>query len=115
MDNGAVVVDFDDESKRDVIFASEVARHTAKGLRRLAHLAIASGLSVQNAGPTLEVVCILHNGKPLVQWALGRWVTELRLSPLRALALARDTDRAATEVERRAKWFELREPAALVR
>lgn len=121
--DGLIIVDLNDEwsadgcapaEKRDVIFASNIAQHTANALEKLATMCLIPNAKVthHDHGPSLEVFCIIHNQKPLVQWKLGRWVKELILSPARAIALAKETRAAAVEVERRAKWLELREPRA---
>jgi hypothetical protein len=113
---GYVVLDLSDAGRRDVLLASETARHAAHSLERCAARALASGdVSTGDAAPGIEIRCVLDAGKPLVQWVLGRWATSLSLSPARALALAQGTRRAAQEVEERARWWELREPLALMK
>lgn len=111
---GYVVIDTSEESKRDILFAVSSARHGASALETAASRAVATGFTVRDAAPGVDVFCVMDGGKPLVRWSLGRWTQRLYLSPARALALAQDTRAAAAEAERMARWRELREPAALM-
>ena len=119
--NGYVIMDLDDEwsvdgcrhaERRDILFAAAAALHLANGLQMLASSLLAGPLD--DNGPSVEVFCVIDGRKPLVRWKLGRWERQLRLSPLRALALASMTRGAAEAAERRLKWLEERDPATLV-
>lgn len=111
------LVEENDWGKEDLLLAAESARWMAANLERLALEAATATpyLSPTPREPSIKVECIVSSGKPLVRWIFGWRSRELYLTAPHAMSLARLTRLAAECAERKAKWLELREPAALLR
>lgn len=113
------LVEEGDWSREDLLLSADSARWAADGLDRLATRILAqpqpaAGSTDEPRQPSIEVECIISNGKPLVRWVFGWREQVMLLTPAHALALARVTRLAAIDAAARARWIELREPAVLI-
>lgn len=109
-----ICVELGDDHDGDVLMSSEVARHAARSLSRLAIAAIYMPESCERDGPEIAVYCSMRSGRPLVRWVFARKVKMAYLPAPMAIELSCQTKLAAIDAESKCKWLELREPEELV-
>jgi hypothetical protein len=96
--SGYVVVDLENEGKRDILFSVDIARWAAENLERLAAQLIRYTIHFSSAyyfEPTIEVQSVVNNGIAQVRIKFGRWLNLYHIKPAHAIRLAKTIRQAA--------------------